>query len=339
MRACKMRAAFARSERKRPSIPSGPQLLGTICHDVLQALARSRAILSPGWERQLETEWSTATRAAAAHLAQDHGERVLSPEQWDGYQIKLARLRKAARRLHDLLAPLGSTAELITERPLSAADGRVHGRPDLVVRTPTACWIIDYKTGAVLTRETREPHESYVRQLQLYAFLAAETIGRWPERAFLVPLQGAVVEVPIDPTRCSALAEEAIALLDAFNDRVPAPQPPSPAPETCQRCPYAPRCPAFWQACDEAWASVVLAAAGTVTSLSQSRLGGVSLTLDAEVGSLGERHIAVRGISVQDHPAAGSLASGGTVALVGLHADRGTDSFILPPFGRAWSLA
>lgn len=310
MRACRLRSAFARSRQLSTGPPTAPQLLGNICHAVLESLTETRAILAAGWEQELESHWVAATRAAAVKLVAADGALGGPPEEWDGYEIKLARLRKAALRLHELLAPLGATVELITEKSLAAAGGRLRGRPDLIVRAEGLRWLLDYKTGPVISRESREPRESYVRQLRLYAYLEAESMGEWPQRAFLVPLQGPVVEVNIEPATCEALASEALALLDAFNAQAPEPQPPSPSPETCRWCPYAPRCPAFWEICNEEWAPTVLAAAGAASAVAHPYLGGVSLTVEADAGSLDAGSVRVRAISTADHPAVAEAAGG-----------------------------
>lgn len=334
MQSCRLRAAFARSSDGRSGAPTAPQLLGTISHAVLEALTETRAIIQPHWELELEALWSRATSDAVGRIA---GTSDAAPKTWDGYAIKLARLRKAARRLHEVLAPLGPDAELLTEQSLVAADGRIRGRPDLIARAPGVHWLLDYKTGAVLSRDSREPRESYVRQLRLYAYLQAETTGEWPDRAFLVPLQGSVVEVDIDRTQCIDLARDALKLLEAFNAHAPKPQPPSPAPETCRWCPYAAKCPAFWKHCDEAWAPTVLATAGRISAVTRPRLGGVSLTVDAQAGSLTQTATSVRAVSAEDHPAVADLRAGQEVAFVGLRRDRDTEAFILPESGRAWA--
>jgi RecB family exonuclease len=333
MRTCRLRSAFARSRQAGPWRPTAPQLLGTISHAVLESLTKTRAILGDRWQEELESRWSAATSAAAAELAGANGENVGAPEEWDGYQIKHARLRKAARRLHELLAPLGDGAELITEQPLSAAGGRLQGRPDLIVRGDRGLWLVDYKTGPVLSRETREPRESYVRQLRLYAYLASESLGSWPERALLVPLQGPVVDIELDPSACAAIARDALELLSAFNADAPNEQPASPAPETCRWCPHAPECPSFWSSCDESWAPAVLAAAGTGRAVLHPALGGVSLTLDADSGSLEPGIVNVRAISLDDHPVVAGARQGSDVALVGLRRDRDGDAFVLPEYG------
>jgi hypothetical protein len=193
----------------------------------LEHLTKTGVILTDSWEIGLEAEWHRAIGAAVQDL-REHGEHPSAPEDWDGYEIKLARLRKAAGRLHELLLPLGDGVELVTECPLSAADGRLQGRPDLLVRAAGILWLVDYKTGAVISRETLEPRESYVRQLLLYAYLVSESLGAWPERAVLVPLQGAVVDVPIDPAVCTELAAEALELLASFNAATGGSQPPQP---------------------------------------------------------------------------------------------------------------
>jgi RecB family exonuclease len=335
MRACRLRSAFGRSGQLGPARPTVAQLLGTISHAVLEALATTRAILGDRWDEELESQWTHATQAAAAELAAHDSQTLARPEEWDGYQIKLARLRKTARRLHELLAPLGADAELITEQPLANRDGRLQGRPDLIVRAGGALWLVDYKTGAVISRDTREPRESYVRQLRLYAYLAAESLGQWPQRALLVPLQGPVVDVEIDPDACANHADEALEQLAVFNAHAPDSPPASPAPETCQWCPYAAVCPAFWSHCDEQWASVILAAAGPARAVLHPSLGGVSLTIDAHAGSLEPRIINVRAISPDDHPAVATAEAGSDVALVGLRPDRDTTGFVLPEYGRA----
>jgi CRISPR/Cas system-associated exonuclease Cas4 (RecB family) len=284
------------------------------------------------WEDELDSAWTTATHAAAAIEGAPNG----PPQGWDGYEIKLARLRKVTRRLHELLAPVGATAELITEKLLSAADGRLRGQPDLIVRFDKVCWLLDYKTGPVLSHDTRTPRESYVRQLRLYAYLAAITLGEWPDRTFLMPLQGDVVEVDINPDQCTALAQEALDVLASFN-AANGEQPASPAPETCRWCPYAPRCSAFWDKCGPEWAPGVLAAMGTVEAVTRSRLGGVSVILRAEAGSLAGEPVGVRSISITAHPAVAEVEVGHTLAIVGLQRDRHADSFSLPPSGRIWA--
>lgn len=336
MRTCRLRTAFARSGQLVRAPPTAAQLLGDICHTVLESLADTRAILAVDWEAELESGWTTATHAAASRIGGPGGAPSGPPQDWDGYEIKLARLRKVARRLHELLAPVGADAELITEKLLSAADGRLRGQPDLIVRSDQVCWLLDYKTGPVLSHETRTPRESYVRQLRLYAYLAANTLGEWPDRTFLMPLQGEVVEVDIDPGQCTALAEEALEILASFN-AANGEQPASPAPETCKWYPYAPRCSAFWDDCCPEWTPEVLAAMGTVEAVTRSRLGGVSVILRTEAGSLAREPIGVRSISVTTHPAVAEVELGDMLALVGLRRDRHADSFSLPPSGRIWA--
>jgi hypothetical protein len=178
--------------------------------------------------RPLEAAWLKATREAADEFVGD-GSLAGEPEDWPGYELKRARLWRAAKRLHGLLVGAGPDVELLSEQALSGADGVLRGRPDLLVRSANGLWLIDYKTGPVLSRDTREPRESYVRQLQLYASLAADALGEWPRRAFLLPLDGPFVEVDIDPASCGVLAQQAVDLLGRFNASAGGPQPASPA--------------------------------------------------------------------------------------------------------------
>ena len=71
-------------------------------------------------------------------------------------------------------------------KQLSTEDGRLFGKPDLVIKTGARHQIVDYKSGAV-TDEDAQPREAYVHQLQLYAFLEFNVTGAWPQTAHLFP--------------------------------------------------------------------------------------------------------------------------------------------------------
>lgn len=341
LRLCRLRAAFGQ-QQQGPSPPRTPQqVLGDLCHAVLEDLVRSRVILQSDWRDAVDPLWLVIAERMAGLVHADPHEASLSgePRTWPGYVIKRARLMKTVQRLHDLLASAGADAELISETPLATSDGRIQGRPDLIVRAPAESWVVDFKSGAVLDGDGQAPRDSYVRQLLLYALLEAAASGRWPSRAFLVPLNGPVVSVSVDEARAAKLGDEARQAVDGYNAVAPAPQPGAPSHEACGYCQWTTRCPAFWQAVDADWEESLLATAGVVTGTGHARLGGVTVALDAAAGSVRSGALVVRNISPQEHPAVMQVGIGGEIAIVGLRRLEHGNEFELPPWGQLaiWS--
>jgi RecB family exonuclease len=336
LRQCRLRTAFTQ-QAKGPGPPRTPQqVLGDLCHAVLEELARSGDIRRDDWERAIDPVWQTTTRHVAdAVLAEPHDSSLeLAPEHWPGYAIKRARLRKAVGRVHDLLARAGPDAELICEATLATGDGRLHGRPDLIVRGRDESWVVDFKSGAVLDSDGRTARPSYIRQLQFYALLEADVGGRWPTRAFLVPLNGPIVEVPINQAEATALGRQAQQAIDDYNAVAPAKQPACPSPSACAHCPWTTICPEFWQAADASWAGTLLAAVGVVHSAHETRPGSITLVVDVQAGSVPAKTITILNLSATEHPNATQLQTGHEVALVGLRGLQHENELALPAWGQ-----
>jgi PD-(D/E)XK nuclease superfamily len=234
---CKLRFAFGQHPSTRAFTGTPATRLGTVCHNVLDEAVQRQILQLDDWRSRIEQLWDTKLTELARRdgLSDD-------PTRWPGYQLKRARLFQVAGRIREFLDALPTEAEVLTEQPLSAQDGRLYGRPDLIIRSTQRHQIIDYKSGGVLDRETKQPREAYARQLQLYAFLEHEASGSWPTSAHLFPLQGASVEIDIEPERCSELAAEALNELDAYNTAVPLTPQASPTPAHCRWCSHTTAC-------------------------------------------------------------------------------------------------
>jgi CRISPR/Cas system-associated exonuclease Cas4 (RecB family) len=316
---CSLRVAFAQDNRDGRSRGSTAARLGSVCHAVLDKAVRNGLLEQPNWRGGVERLWDAelayeTDRAVAVGLTEQ-------PKKWPGYQLKRARLLQVAERVRTFLTALPGDAEVRTEESLTADHGRLYGRPDLIIRSSARHQIIDYKSGAVVERETNRPRQAYVRQLQLYAYLEHEATGSWPTTAHLFPLQGAPVEIEVDPQVCSQLAKSALDALDTYNAAVPQTPPPSPAPEHCRWCPYAVACASFWEECDETWSSAVLAVAGLVTRVFATQLGGVTAELNVEAGSIADARVVIKNIDAAVHADAGRLRVGDGIAVVGLLPD------------------
>lgn len=332
MRSCRLRTAFRAQPGGDQATRTAPQALGDLCHAVLERLVETRSILDSDWADQADVAWHELGQDLAVQVQEGRHETTLSGpvETWPGQRMKRARLRKAAGRLHELLAPVAAQAELVTEEPLRASAWPLRGRPDLIVRLPQDTWIVDYKSGGVLDTEGI-PRDSYVRQLELYALLEADASGRWPSCGILVPLNGQRVVVAIEERVARDLAEEAARLLADYNARAPAPQPGSPSPQICRFCPYSPSCPSFWAAYDESWVEELRALRGLVRRCDRATSGSVTLLLEVEeTGEL----TWVQDLSTGEHPAAATLQPGQALALTGLREEEPGRAWSLPPWGR-----
>jgi CRISPR/Cas system-associated exonuclease Cas4 (RecB family) len=302
-----------------------------MCHNVLDEAVRTRDFRREDWRRHVEQLWD---REVVAEKERGPREGVIdAPTRWPGYQLKRARLFQVAARVHELLEVLPPEAEVLTEEPLTAADGRLYGRPDLLIRRTERHEIIDYKSGGVVDRETNRPREAYVRQLQLYAYLEHEVSGSWAAKARLFPLQGTPVEIDVDPQRCVELATQALEAMDAYNAEVPRTPPASPTPDHCRWCPHAGVCEQFWQTCDASWAPMIIAAGGVVTRVFTTPLGGTTVYVNCQMGSVSESTIVIKNIDPFLYPDARELNAGDEVAAAGLVADEHGSGFWLRSAG------
>lgn len=305
--ACRLRVQLDRSGRtssERQPTSNAPAVLGDICHAALQQIVESRAILGPTWEAATGEAWEVAGRRISA----ENG--GFDPTSLPNHDLARARTFVVAGRLSEMLLPLGPQVELICEQPMSALDGRLLGKPDLIARGASCHWIIDYKTGGVREWGTQLPRESYRSQLRLYAVLEHERTGAWPELAFLLPYAEATVEVAIAPEECRQLAESLGRALEAFDERSPGRQPASPDPETCRWCSHAVECDAVWEECGEEWSPEVLLAEGRVLQSARAATGSGTVVLELEGGTVGMGQAAIRLPASDDMPlpAAGARA-------------------------------
>ena len=322
LRACRLRVAFGQQAGGQAQASPAAKL-GIICHRVLDEMASTQSIWQQSWQTQLESFWRQESEQEAGSLG--------VAERWPNYQLKRARLGRTAARLRELLINLPPDSVVIPEQSMVGLDGRLRGRPDLVIRGPKAHLVIDYKSGPAVDRQTLATRPSYERQLRLYALLEAESSGRWPDAAHLLPLEGEPVAIGIAEADCREVAADAMRILDLFNEATPGRQPPIVSPETCSVCSYATQCLPFWSSCTAEWASTFLAVHGIVSSAKSTPLGGVSLQIQPYQGSIAEPSVLLRNIDIDSHPSALHAGVGTEIAATGLRHESSRDSYRLTP--------
>ena len=204
-----------------------------------------------------------------------------------GARLARARLQKVAARMSTLLQGIPRDA-VLPEQELETAEGRVVGTIDLIVRSESAHFIADYKTGSAVEAETGEIKERYRRQLMLYACLE-ESAHSWPDSATIIPFASAPLSIEVDPEQCVLALRDVLSALEVWRGWVGQVPPANAIPDACGWCPYAAQCSAFWEACDPSWDPKVTAARGLAESVSSSPLGGVTFTLEASAGTVDGR--------------------------------------------------
>lgn len=343
LRLCALRAGLSRLVDAAPLALGNPKAwLGTAYHDVLEAAG---AIVGGGFEATIAASWDRAIQRLYGQ-AQAHplNSRFGPPERWPGYQLTRAMaLMRASEIAVGAAATVGAEGKPATnigsasvggrEGWLTAADGRLVGRPDVV----SGDAIIDFKTGSVYEYGDDDVVKaSYVRQLQFYAYLVKKCIGRWPVRGVLLPMDGAPVEINLEPKECERTTQEALELLEAYNDHVEAGGTAvglaNPSPDACRWCPHQLVCPAFWVAADESWSEHGGGGAlgGAATAAPQPIHSGAALTLTvrADEGTGPRQIVNLAPLSPETHPAVQLVQAGTRVRVVSIH--RRADGTVMP---------
>ena len=197
--------------------------------------------------------------------------------------------------------PNGLSAK--TEFRLCSKDGRIVGRADYIdCRSGT---VMDYKTGHVLEGEADAGamSDSEIRQLRLYAYLAAEN-GIDIDQGVITRGDGRRCQIEISQDEAETEADHAREQLGKFNAAVDGgtafPDLASPSSKNCSFCPCIPFCGPFWATAQAEWAvDCGLHIEGVVAEVESRQIQGVSLTtlvLSRRAGTLSAQSASVERI-------------------------------------------
>ncbi len=337
LRLCPLRAGLSGADGAGQLVLGNPKAwLGTAYHAVLEEAGdrsggNADAAHEAAWVAAIDRQHERARLHALDR-------RFGPPERWPGYHLVRAMAFLRARELASTsrsLSPSGVLQGRGTgrEKWLSGANGRLVGRPDLLRDDA----VIDYKTGDVHEHgDSKVAKASYVRQLQIYAFLVKECTGSWPTRGVLLPMEGPPLEIELEPAACERVAADALELLDRYNRRVQAGGTAaglaSPSPEACRWCPYQMLCPAFWEAAGDSWTEPVgVAAVGGPASAPPRPIHGgaalaLSLSADEGTGPFGD--VGLAPLSAEIHTSLAQVQGGTRVRATGLA--RRADGTVVP---------
>jgi hypothetical protein len=310
--------------------------LGTAYHEVLDRIGNT-GFSGDSCDSVAERMWDEAISAQYQRMLLHPLDRRFGlPVTWPGYYVVKASVFLRAHELAGNALDGESTSrrkpreaeqqkDSIREQTLTAFDGRLVGRPDVI----RAREIVDYKSGSLFEQgeatQTDVVKASYVRQLRIYGFLVNETLGYWPDRGVLLPVAGAGVEIALDPRECTREASEAVAILDGYNNTLmtaaAADDLASPSASNCKWCPFKLFCNPFWKTATAAWSEQLDGAAveGVLNDPPMAIHGGaaVAVSLNIQTGSEVPRRVQLAPL----HPnmqLAGTIAAGDRVRLIGL---------------------
>jgi hypothetical protein len=194
------------------------QALGIISHAVVLGAA-SAAVAGAS----VDSAWLVAAWKEAAAPFADTIEL-----HRDLHMVK-ARTRRRALQICDLAQDWSAVT---SDQWFQSPDGRWGGRPDLIVDDGRE--VYEYKTGAAV--DAGRLRRDVERQVQLYAGLLTDVFERDVERAAVLTLDGALIDVDVSPATVSAARSEVPRALDGAAAR---------PGEACRWCPYRPRCSTY----------------------------------------------------------------------------------------------
>lgn len=248
---CIARAAWLVSSDNQ-LLPSHPgALLGTALHFVLER-ARSGDVKANSEDQRLleagllfDEKMKELFMEAHPMLRAKFDNQQLLPF-YNLYRARAAQMAAEFVRLPGGQAAIGRTGSGAAthtkiEKPLASRDGKIVGRPDVL--DPANATVVDTKTGRI-GGPTMTDGE--IRQLRLYAFLAAEN-GIEIRRGVIERTDRTRIEVPISISEGAEEGRLAVAALEKYNRHVGKPfsDVASPSAESCRFCPCIAICDAF----------------------------------------------------------------------------------------------
>lgn len=223
-------------------------------------------------------------------------------------RVALAATSIAASRLKSAASAAGAPRvdypAVKMERRLCSRDGRLIGRADHIDGRSGV--VVDYKTGRMSEGEPCVVSDSEVRQLRLYAYLAAEN-GTDIGTGAVVRGDGQRCEIKISPGEAEAEADCAKKQLGRLNAAVTEGASfrdlASPSPRNCSFCPCLPFCGPFWAEANPEWTEDCgTHVEGNVAEIESRQIQGVSLStliLSTRTGTVFAQRVLIEQIPIE----------------------------------------
>lgn len=263
MRSCLLQEVWT-SSGTEILLPSSPVAeLGSVIHKLFEVAGRGQLIEAS--KEKVDETWARLIMEAEDRMLKSHVRKLLVPLSKSIPDFEVRRLR-ACRRAVQIAqeircSPLkfndDSSGCTGFELWIETNDGAVGGYIDHIKRTDQGIVLVDYKSGAVLERDsggTRVVKEAYKDQMELYAALYHYKFGEWPVDLEIVRLEGAVMKLEWEPVGAEQLLASARRLIQDVNMKIAEVQSgkigatslASPNARGCGVCLFRPGCQAYW---------------------------------------------------------------------------------------------
>ena len=322
LRRCQLAAYLSLVRRTgRGAGTSNPRArLGTAAHEVLEWVARNASTIarSDDPEQQVRSRWLVAIRTQQEQAERSQQERTAGPaEQWPAAAQTQERVIVEGERLAVELSDFAA-GRLIIEQELVGVSAPLRGIVDLVILDDSnGATVIDHKTGAVEQADI-EPGGRFRTQVLVYSALCRDA-GFNPTRAEIRSIGRRRIHIVVEEAAIDEAVDEAVRDVAAFNAEVRAGKVMElarPSSESCRWCEHMAHCPAIWGDVEPDLQDLH-AVEGPVIGLERSRIGRISITINAERGTK-RGPVLVAGLDSRGLTMLRTLAVGDRVRVAGL---------------------
>jgi len=221
-RSCALKGVLSSSAIYKDLVYIHPKArIGSVCHEILERVGRGEfdQLAEDELADQIEVlykqlclnQYTVATQGV-------YKEKVLSPEKWPGYYMRLARLKLIGRNLwNDRKNAIVRHSRQFLEQHVNVFNGMLKGRPDrFIFISQNELLIEDYKSGHIYDEELKLS-EGIRQQMLLYSAILHQLYPNSSIRFRVIPLKGAAYEELVRIDEAVQLAEEAVNLLEKIN--------------------------------------------------------------------------------------------------------------------------
>lgn len=229
-----------------PLLPYSPNNhLGNIIHKTVEHIIKGEVQNSNDFNKiwtQFQEEEEQKLIAAGFNIYVPISKSV------SGFTIKKLLTRSILDRKKINIDKKHDDAVITSEKWLESKDKKIGGYIDIIYSSNEYIKIVDLKTGRI-SEDGNSIKEDYETQVKLYAFLYYENNNRFPNDLAVIDIQHKEYNIPFEGQECLDLANKAVKLLNALNNKIEAGQTDelaNPDPEYCSFCLYRPACNKYW---------------------------------------------------------------------------------------------
>lgn len=251
---CPYKMVLAAAFDFKPLVPLSPQVyFGAVLHSLMELIAKrvitSDSIFEYHWKSEIEKkeQWLVKEGLSKFVPLKNHIKDIGLKKLQVKSQIKTTEPEFN-------ISPV-KVAHTTSEMPLADKIGQIYGKADLVIEYENFTIIYDFKTGQIhnnalsITGNTvSHIKEEYEYQLKLYAQLYAFTKNKYPDKLYLVPVNGKRVEVQFTEGDCAELYAQALDRMKEINAAIEGQKfdkLSNCSESNCKYCMFRPACPVY----------------------------------------------------------------------------------------------